>query len=63
MQSSSIVSLATVVPPHTIAQADLVVIGEIAVLPLMFGLWQMALAFSALNLLVLWFAFAPRTRR
>jgi methyltransferase len=32
----------------------LVVIGEIAVLPLVFGLWQVAFAFSTLNLLMLW---------
>jgi len=32
----------------------LVVIGEIAVLPLVFGLWQVALVFSVLNALVLW---------
>jgi methyltransferase len=32
----------------------LVVIGEIAVLPLVFGLWQVALVFSLLNALVLW---------
>ena len=32
----------------------LVVIGEIAVLPLVFGLWQVALIFSVLNALVLW---------
>jgi methyltransferase len=31
----------------------LVVIGEIAVLPLIFGLWQIALIFSALNAIVL----------
>ena len=31
----------------------LVVIGEIAVLPLVFGLWQVALLFSVLNALVL----------
>jgi methyltransferase len=31
----------------------LVVIGEIAVLPLVFGLWQIALIFSALNAVVL----------
>ena len=31
-----------------------VVIGEIAVLPLVFGLWQVALLFSALNAAVLW---------
>jgi methyltransferase len=31
----------------------LVVIGEIAVLPLVFGLWQVALVFSVLNALVL----------
>jgi methyltransferase len=31
----------------------LVVIGEIAVLPLVFGLWQVALAFSFLNLAIL----------
>lgn len=31
----------------------LVVVGEIAVLPLMFGLWQVALLFSILNALVL----------
>ena len=31
----------------------LVVIGEIAVLPLVFGLWQIALIFSALNAIVL----------
>ena len=31
----------------------LVVIGEIAVLPLVFGLWQLALLFSALNLALL----------
>lgn len=32
----------------------LVVIGEIAVLPLVFGLWEVALLFSALNGIVLW---------
>ena len=32
----------------------LVVIGEIAVLPLVFGLWQTALVFSALNAIILW---------
>lgn len=32
----------------------LVVIGEIAVLPLVFGLWQVALFFSLLNAAVLW---------
>lgn len=32
----------------------LVVIGEIAVLPLVFGLWEVALVFSILNALVLW---------
>lgn len=32
----------------------LVVIGEIAVLPLVFGLWQVALLFTVLNALVLW---------
>jgi methyltransferase len=32
----------------------LVVIGEIAVLPLVFGLWQLALIFSVLNAVVLW---------
>ena len=32
----------------------LVVIGEIAVLPLVFGLWQVAVIFSVLNALVLW---------
>lgn len=32
----------------------LVVIGEIAVLPLVFGLWQVALVFSVLNALALW---------
>ena len=31
----------------------LVVIGEIAVLPLVFGLWQLAVVFSLLNALVL----------
>ena len=31
-----------------------VVIGEIAVLPLVFGLWQVALLFSALNMALLW---------
>ena len=31
----------------------LIVIGEIAVLPLVFGLWELALLFSALNALVL----------
>lgn len=31
----------------------LVVIGEIAVLPLVFGLWQIALIFSALNAVIL----------
>jgi methyltransferase len=31
----------------------LVVIGEIAVLPLVFGLWQVALVFSILNAIVL----------
>ena len=32
----------------------LVVIGEIAVLPLVFGLWQTALVFSVLNGIILW---------
>jgi methyltransferase len=32
----------------------LVVIGEIAVLPLVFGLWQVALVFTVLNAAVLW---------
>jgi methyltransferase len=32
----------------------LVVIGEIAVLPLVFGLWEVALFFSLLNAIVLW---------
>lgn len=32
----------------------LVVIGEIAVLPLVFGLWQVALAFTVLNGAALW---------
>ncbi len=32
----------------------LVVIGEIALLPLAFGAWQLALAFSLLNLALLW---------
>jgi methyltransferase len=32
----------------------LVVIGEIAVLPLVFGLWEVALVFSVLNAIVLW---------
>jgi methyltransferase len=32
----------------------LVVAGEIAVLPLAFGAWQIALAFSLANALVLW---------
>lgn len=32
----------------------LVVIGEIAILPLVFGLWQVALVFSLLNAGVLW---------
>lgn len=32
----------------------LVVIGEIAVLPLVFGLWPLALVFSLLNAAVLW---------
>lgn len=32
----------------------LVVIGEIAVLPLVFGLWEVALVFSLLNAAVLW---------
>lgn len=32
----------------------LIVAGEIAVLPLMFGAWRLALAFSVLNALVLW---------
>jgi methyltransferase len=32
----------------------LVVIGEIAVVPLVFGLWQVALLFSSLNAAVLW---------
>ena len=32
----------------------LVVAGEIAVLPLVFGLWQVALIFSVLNAAVLW---------
>ena len=32
----------------------LIVIGEIAVLPLVFGLWPIAIAFSLLNAFVLW---------
>ena len=32
----------------------LVVIGEIAVLPLLFGLWEVAVVFSLLNAAVLW---------
>jgi methyltransferase len=32
----------------------LVVIGEIALLPLVFGLWQVALVFSLLNAAILW---------
>ena len=32
----------------------LVVIGELAVLPLVFGLWQVAVVFSVLNAVVLW---------
>lgn len=32
----------------------LVVVGEIAVLPLVFGLWRVALVFSLLNAAVLW---------
>lgn len=31
----------------------LIVVGEVAVTPLMFGAWTLAVAFSALNLLVL----------
>ena len=31
-----------------------VVVGEIAVLPLVFGLWQVALLFSLLNAVILW---------
>ena len=31
-----------------------VVVGEIAVLPLVFGLWQVALLFSLLNAILLW---------
>jgi enoyl-CoA hydratase len=33
---------------------DLIVAGEIAVLPLMFGAWRLALAFSIVNAAVLW---------
>lgn len=31
-----------------------VVVGEIAVLPMVFGLWQLALLFSLLNAIILW---------
>jgi methyltransferase len=48
----------------------LIVAGEIAVLPLMFGAWRLALAFSALNAAALWHrirvedqALAPRRSR
>jgi methyltransferase len=40
----------------------LVVIGEIAVLPLVFGLWQVALIFSALNALILTFRIRSENR-
>ena len=40
----------------------LVVIGEIAVLPLVFGLWQIALLFSALNAAVLTIRIAAENR-
>ena len=40
----------------------LVVIGEIAVLPLVFGLWPLALIFSALNAAILWIRVAEENR-
>lgn len=40
----------------------LVVIGEIAVLPLAFGLWEVALAFSIANGIVLWIRIAAEER-
>ncbi|GAA4013863.1 hypothetical protein GCM10022280_10270 [Sphingomonas swuensis] len=38
------------------------VIGEIAVLPLVFGLWQVAVVFSVLNALVLWIRIRAENR-
>jgi methyltransferase len=40
----------------------LVVIGEIAVLPLAFGLWEVALAFSVANGIVLWIRIGAEER-
>ncbi|HEY0445103.1 MAG TPA: isoprenylcysteine carboxylmethyltransferase family protein [Allosphingosinicella sp.] len=40
----------------------LVVIGEIAVLPLAFGLWEVALAFSIANGIVLWIRIGAEER-
>lgn len=40
----------------------LVVIGEIAVLPLVFGLWEVALLFTLLNALVLWIRIRAENR-
>ena len=41
----------------------LVVIGEIAVLPLVFGLWQVALVFTLLNAVVLAIRIRAENRR
>jgi methyltransferase len=40
----------------------LIVIGEIAVLPLVFGLWPVAIAFSVLNAAVLWIRIRAENR-
>ena len=40
----------------------IVVVGEIAVLPLVFGLWQLALIFTMLNGIVLWFRIRDEDR-
>lgn len=40
----------------------IVVVGEIAVLPLVFGLWQLALVFTVLNAVVLWFRIREEDR-
>jgi methyltransferase len=40
----------------------IVVVGEIAVLPLVFGLWQLALIFTMLNGFVLWFRIRDEDR-
>ncbi len=40
----------------------IVVAGEIAVLPLVFGLWQVALLFTMLNAILLWFRIREEDR-